>query len=123
MDKFILHSEYKPTGDQPKAIDSLVDGVLKVCTGTEKPGYISDAKRDEAVEEGAVIPVIKVCEDMVFETENTASFASVKLGDKVTVSEDGLGVTATTTDGVCEVVYISDEAKNGTGGKVLVRIV
>lgn len=26
-DKFILHSEYKPTGDQPEAIEKLVDGV------------------------------------------------------------------------------------------------
>ena len=26
MDKFILHSEYKPTGDQPAAIDALVKG-------------------------------------------------------------------------------------------------
>lgn len=28
-DKFILHSEYKPTGDQPEAIEKLVDGVKK----------------------------------------------------------------------------------------------
>ena len=27
MDKFILHSEYKPTGDQPQAIDALVQGI------------------------------------------------------------------------------------------------
>ena len=26
MDKFILHSEYKPTGDQPQAIEVLVKG-------------------------------------------------------------------------------------------------
>ena len=26
MDKFILHSEYKPTGDQPQAIEALVRG-------------------------------------------------------------------------------------------------
>lgn len=26
MDKFILHSEYKPTGDQPHAIKQLVKG-------------------------------------------------------------------------------------------------
>ena len=29
MDKFILHSEYKPTGDQPQAIDAMVDGLNK----------------------------------------------------------------------------------------------
>ena len=26
MDRFVLHSEYKPTGDQPEAIQALVDG-------------------------------------------------------------------------------------------------
>ncbi len=29
MDKFILHSEYKPTGDQPQAIEKLTNGVKK----------------------------------------------------------------------------------------------
>ena len=29
MDKFILHSNYKPTGDQPEAIEKLVDGLNK----------------------------------------------------------------------------------------------
>ena len=29
MDKFILHSNYKPTGDQPEAIDKLVEGLEK----------------------------------------------------------------------------------------------
>ncbi len=28
-DKFILHSPYKPTGDQPEAIEKLVEGVKK----------------------------------------------------------------------------------------------
>lgn len=27
MDKFVLHSKYKPTGDQPQAIKSLVEGI------------------------------------------------------------------------------------------------
>ena len=26
-DKFVLHSKYKPTGDQPQAIDALVNGI------------------------------------------------------------------------------------------------
>ena len=29
MDKFILHSEFEPTGDQPRAIEELVDGFKK----------------------------------------------------------------------------------------------
>ena len=27
MDKFILHSDYRPTGDQPEAIEKLVEGI------------------------------------------------------------------------------------------------
>ncbi len=27
VDKFILHSDYQPTGDQPEAIDKLVEGL------------------------------------------------------------------------------------------------
>lgn len=29
MDKFVLHSKYQPTGDQPQAIEQLVDGINK----------------------------------------------------------------------------------------------
>ena len=29
MDHFVLHSEYKPMGDQPQAIQELVDGFLQ----------------------------------------------------------------------------------------------
>ena len=29
MDKFVLKSEYKPTGDQPQAIDALVEGIQR----------------------------------------------------------------------------------------------
>ena len=28
MDQFVLHSNYKPTGDQPEAIKALTEGVL-----------------------------------------------------------------------------------------------
>ncbi|MDY0138545.1 MAG: excinuclease ABC subunit UvrB [Candidatus Izemoplasmatales bacterium] len=50
MDKFILKSDYKPTGDQPKAIDNLVnnlnkgvkDQVLLGATGTGKTYTIAN---------------------------------------------------------------------------------
>ena len=29
-DKFVLHSKYKPTGDQPQAIEALVNSVQSV---------------------------------------------------------------------------------------------
>ena len=31
MDRFVLHSKFKPTGDQPEAIQGLVDGINKGC--------------------------------------------------------------------------------------------
>ncbi|MFA7106669.1 MAG: DEAD/DEAH box helicase family protein, partial [Candidatus Izemoplasmatales bacterium] len=50
MDKFILKSDYKPTGDQPKAIENLVnnlnkgvkDQVLLGATGTGKTYTIAN---------------------------------------------------------------------------------
>jgi len=30
MDKFVLKSNYKPTGDQPEAIETLVESIKKV---------------------------------------------------------------------------------------------
>lgn len=50
MDKFILHSKYSPTGDQPKAIEKLVEGiergkkcqVLLGATGTGKTFTVSN---------------------------------------------------------------------------------
>ena len=35
MDKFKLVSEYRPSGDQPEAITSLVNGVNWVCSSKE----------------------------------------------------------------------------------------
>ena len=32
MDNFVLHSEYKPTGDQPQAIEELVKGFKRVTS-------------------------------------------------------------------------------------------
>ncbi len=44
MDKFVLHSEYKPTGDQPAAIKSLVDGINKGCNEQTLLGVTGSGK-------------------------------------------------------------------------------
>ena len=44
MDKFILHSKYKPTGDQPQAIEALVDGVNKGYTEQTLLGVTGSGK-------------------------------------------------------------------------------
>ena len=81
-------------------------GNLTTCTGTTKPTYISMCEKDSACTAGDIIPVIRVDDGIVFETKFSASASSIKLGNKVTIASDGLRVTATTSSGVAEVVYM-----------------
>lgn len=108
-------------GLTPKAGMALVltEGKLAAATGTVLPQYISMAERDTACDAGETIPVVHAAESMVFETTSTAAFASVKLGDRVTISGDGMQVTAT-KGGAARVVDIGDTA---AGGTVRVRFV
>ena len=43
-DKFILRSEYQPTGDQPQAIEKLVEGVLRGDTEQTLLGVTGSGK-------------------------------------------------------------------------------
>lgn len=117
--------EYLPCGAiTPKVGMALIqsDGNLAIATGTNKPAYISMQESSSALTAGTKIPVIRVDEDTIFETSNSASFASIKRGNKVTLhASSGMQVTATTTSGVAEVVDFDDVAASGTGGKVYVR--
>lgn len=93
-------------------------GNLAVCTGTKKPTYISLCERETACAAGDIIPVLRVRPDMVFKTIFSNSAASIKPGDKVTIDSYGQAVTATTTDGVAEVVRIDS---TDAGGECYVR--
>ena len=106
--------EYLPcSAITPKVGMALVQssGNLAIATGTTAPTYISMCEKDSACTAGDIIPVIRVSKDMVFETTFSAAATSVKLGNKVTLhASDGMSVTATTTDGVAEVVYMDGTA-------------
>lgn len=113
--------EYLPCGAiTPKLGLALVqaNGNLAIASGSTKPTYLCMTERAAAVEAGTVIPVQRVSEDLIYETISSAAFTSIKQGQKVTLAGDGMKVTATTTDGVAEVVDIADTA---AGGKVYVR--
>jgi len=97
----------------------LTSGKLAKCTGTTKPTHICMAEHPAAVAAGTLLPCIKVQPDMVFECKNSASLASVNVGQAVTINSDGLQVTGTTTSGVATIV--EKEAGSGTGNKTLVR--
>lgn len=130
---FLIHSygdgqprpwEYLPCGAiTPKVGMALyqTSGNLAIATGTTKPTYISMVDKSAACTAGDIIPVVRIDDQMIFETTNQASFSSMNRGSKVTLHSDGLQVTATTTSGVAEVVDFDDKAATGTGGTVLVR--
>lgn len=81
-------------------------GQLALATGTTAPTYISMCEKDSKCTAGDIIPVIRVGKDMILETTFAADATNIKLGNKVTLHTDGLRVTATTADGVAEVVYM-----------------
>lgn len=96
----------------------LSGGVLAKASGTSRPTHISMVERTAPCTSGEMIYTIRAEPDIIFETTFAAAPTSLKAGSKVTIHTDGCQVTATTTDGVAEIVDIL-EAK--TGGKVLVR--
>lgn len=93
-------------------------GSMAVASGTTKPTYISMREQDTPLTADDLIPVVRVQPDVIFETELSAAGTSLKVGNKVTIETDGLRVTATTSDGIAEIVEIL-----GTeiGDKVRVR--
>ena len=97
----------------------LSSGKLAKASGTTKPTYICMMEAPAAVAEGTLIPVIEVERDMVFEVTNSASLAGVNIGQAVTISSDGLQITATTSSGVATIVDKTDGS--GTGNPTLVK--
>jgi len=124
---FLIHSvehgrvpawEYLPcSAITPKVGMAMTQtsGNLAVATGTTKPTYICMCERSAAVTAGEIIPVIRVNEDIIFETTFSADASSIKLGNKVTLhASSGLQVTATTSSGVAEVVGMDGTASGDT---------
>lgn len=113
--------EYLPAGAiTPKVGMALYmnAGNLAIAAGTTKPTYICMCEKDAAVAAGDIIPVIRVDDGMILSVPLSAAGTSLKLGNKVTIATGGLQVTATTTDGVAEIVGIIGTA---VGDEVLVR--
>ena len=86
-DKFILHSEFQPTGDQPEAIDALVSGIkngdrdqtLIGVTGSGKTftmaNVIARANRPAIILEPNKTLAAQVCSEMrEFFPENAVEF-------------------------------------------------
>lgn len=118
----VMALEYKEASAfQPSvgmALSVNASGQLAKCAATSVPTYISAVEAGATLATGTLIPVLRVQPDIIFETQNSAAFTSVKVGQKVTIDADGLRVTATTTSGVAEVVHMEDTA---VGSEIRVR--
>jgi hypothetical protein len=93
----------------------LSSGKLAIATGTNKPEFICVEEHASAVSAGDLVTVVRVDHDTVYQTELSASGASLNIGDKVTLhASSGMSVTATTTSGVAEIVGMDGTASGDT---------
>lgn len=113
--------EYLPvTGSAAIEVgDAMVvtSGKLALATGTTKPAYICMCDRAATVAD-EMIPVIRVNDDTVYETELGVAINALAVGAKYTLNTTSDGITATTENGVAEVVGFEGTA---IGSKVRVR--
>lgn len=126
---FVLHTcgaggtpalEYLPVSAIAPRIGlamTMEEGLLAPASGANAPTYICMTERETACQAGELIPVVRVQHGIVFETTFSVDAAAVKLGDKLTIADDGMQVTAT-AGGAAEVVGVVGTAK---GDAVRVR--
>ncbi len=97
---------------------TLSAGALVKCGATAKPTHIAAEDYTSPATDNRPLYVYPVSPAMVFECPVTASPASLKAGDRVTLAADATGVTATTASGVATIVDTC--GAKATGDKLLV---
>lgn len=93
-------------------------GTAALATGTTVPTHICTAKKTGA--DGETVQAFRVLKGEVFEAPLSVDGSALKIGNKVTIAADGIRVTATTTNGIAEIVGFCTEAK-AAGDGVLIR--
>lgn len=86
-------------------------GRLTKCAATATPEFI--AMKTQAAEISSVtpIPVVRINENMQFNATATATVAATLKGASVTLHTDGIGCTATTTNGVFKITETNGATK------------
>lgn len=94
---------------------TLADGGLTKCAATDTPTHICVGPRmaDDTV------PATRVTANTIYAAPLNADGTALKLGEKVTLGDDAMTLTATTASGVAEVVRIYGNA--GVGDELGVR--
>lgn len=97
----------------------LSSGKLTKCGATATPTFIAMGSCTGAeATAGKLLPALRVSKEVIYETKLSVDYAGIAAGAKVTLSSDGLAVTATTTSGVAEIV---DWDGKSAGDRVHVR--
>lgn len=81
---------------------ALSSGVL--VKNTSAPEFISCGNAPAGAK---AFPVYRITKEMVFEAPISAAPTDLKVGNKVTVNTDGLGVTATTSSGIATIISLN----------------
>ncbi len=96
----------------------LASGALTKCGATAKPTHIAAQDYTAPAENTKPLFVYPVGAGMVFECPVSVVPTGIFAGDKVTLSADGMGVTATKTNGVATVYDLC--GATAAGDKILV---
>lgn len=102
----VPNTEYLPCGAIiPKVGMALKmeDGNLTAAARADKPLYLSLTERVTVCQEGAMIPVARLGEDIILEASTPEGFTA-KAGDMVQLAADGMGLSAV-AGGAAEIVY------------------
>lgn len=89
-----------------EALVTAASGLLTKCGATAKPEFIGVGPEDAQ----DMVPVVRIQDYQIWRTELSAAGTSLKPGSKVTLSGDGLQVTATTDSGVATIVDLEGTA-------------
>lgn len=90
-------------------------GGAAAATGETVPTHICVEEKTGVA--GEEVKAYRIFDDYSFKTTLSAAGTALKAGDKVTISSDGLEVTATKTNGVAQINKILSSAQ---GGEVIV---
>lgn len=89
----------------------ITGGKATKCGAAVKPTHM--CCRDQKADEKDHILVYPITGTMHFGVPVTAAPTALTVGAKVTLGADALGVTATTTNGVCEIVNLNGAKASG----------
>lgn len=112
----------KATASETYALGELLKigeaGTATKASATDAPAYICHCDKASAAA-GDMLQVIRVQKNHKYKTTLSAAGTALKVGNKVTISADGMQATATTTGGTLEIVELLDTA---VGGEIIVRM-